>query len=161
MFTFAYKGTDNDRSDEMDFQKPLDELEERVSKVKTSVSAATAETNEQLKAHAASAHDNAERELDEAKQHASAAADRTRTGWEQARADAKARAAELKTKARIRREQHDASVAASDADLAEAEAAAAIDYAAWTVEAAELAILDALYLRARANEKAAAVEAGA
>jgi hypothetical protein len=77
------------------------------------------------------------------------------------RADAKARSAELKTKARIRRERHDADVAASDADVAEAEASAAIDYAEWTVAAAELTILDALYLRARANEKAAVVEAGA
>jgi hypothetical protein len=34
--------TDNDRSDEMDFQKPLDELENRVSKVKTSVRTAAA-----------------------------------------------------------------------------------------------------------------------
>jgi hypothetical protein len=145
----------------MGFQKPLDELEERVAKVKTSVSAATAENNEQLKQHLATAQENAERELDGAKQHASTAADRTRSSWEQMRADAKARAAELKTKARIRREQHDADVAASDADLAEAEAAAAIDYVAWTVEAAELAILDALYLRARAIDKAAQVTAGA
>ncbi len=145
----------------MDFQKPLDELEQRVSKVKTSVKAATAETNEQLKEHVARVQGDAERELDESKQHASAAADRTRSGWEQMRADSKARAAELKAKAHIRRERHDAGVAAADADLAEAEASAAIDYAAWTVAAAELAILDALYLRARANEKAALVEAGA
>jgi hypothetical protein len=145
----------------MDFQKQLDELEERVAKVKTSVSTAAAETNEQLKKHVATAQDNAERELGEAKQHASAAADRARSGWEQRRAEAKARAAELKAKAQARREQHDAKVAADDADIAEAEAAAAIDYAAWTVEAAELAILDALYLRARADEKAAEVKAGA
>ncbi len=145
----------------MDFQKPLDELEDRVSKVKTSVRTAAAETNEQLNEHVAKVQANTERELDEAKQHAGAAADRTRTGWEQMRADAKARAAELKTKARVRRERHDADVAASDADVAEAEASAAIDYAAWTVAAAELAILDALYLRGRAREKAAVVEAGA
>ncbi len=108
----------------MDFQKPLDELEDRVSKVKTSVRTAAAETNEQLNEHVAKVQANTERELDEAKQHAGAAADRTRTGWEQMRADAKARAAELKTKARVRRERHDADVAASDADVAEAEASA-------------------------------------
>ena len=83
----------------MDFQKPLNELEERVSKVKTSVRTATAETDEQLNEHVAKVQENTERELDEAKQHASAAA--------------------------------------------------------------ELAILDALYLRARANEKATLVEASA
>ena len=145
----------------MDFQKQLHELEERVAKVKTSVGAAMAENNEQLKAHVANAQHDAERELDEAKQHASAAAHKTRNGWEQMRADAKARTADVKTKARIRREQHDADIAASDADLSEAEAAAAIDYATWTIENAQLAILGALYLRARAAEKAAQVEAGA
>ena len=145
----------------MDFQKPLEDLSERVAKVKTSVSAASAESNNQLREHVASAQASAERELDEARQHASAAADRTRNGWELMRADAKTRTAELKAKARTRHEHHDARIAASDADLAEAEAAAAIDYAAWTVEAAELAILDALYLRARADEKAARVTAGA
>ena len=65
------------------------------------------------------------------------------------------------TRARTRHEQHDADVAASDADLGEAEAAAAIDYAGWAIQAAELAILDALCLRARALEKAAQVAAGA
>ncbi len=145
----------------MDFQKPLDELQERVAKVKTSVSVAAAETNEQLKEHATAAQESAERELDEARQHAGAAADRTRTGWERMRADAQARTAELKAKAQTRRDEHDASVAAEDAEVGEAEAVAAIDYATWTIEAAELAILDALYLRARADEKAALAKAGA
>ena len=145
----------------MDFQGQLDQLEQRIASVKASVRTATAESNEQLKAHISKVQDDAERELDEARQHAGAAADRTRGAWEQMRADAKARAAEVRAKARSRREQHDADVAAADADLAEAEAAAALDYAAWTVEAAELAILDALYLRARASEKAARVTVGA
>jgi len=145
----------------MDFQKQLDELEERVSNVKSSVTAAAAESNEQLQAHIAKVQEDAEHELDEAKQHAGAAADRTKTGWGQMRVDAKTRSAELKAEARARRERHDASVAASDADLGEAEAAAAIDYVAWAIEAAELAILDALYLRARADEKAAQVAASA
>ena len=145
----------------MDFQKQLDELEKRVSRVKTSVTTAAAESNDQLKAHIAKVQDDAERELDDASQHVGEAADRTRNGWEQMRADAKARSAELKAEARTRREQHDADVAASAADLGEAEAAAAIDYAAWAIEAAELAILDALYLRARADEKAAQVAVGA
>gem|GEM_PF-4636027 len=102
-----------------------------------------------------------ERELDDAKEHADEAVAHTRNGWEQMRADAKTRAAELKAEARTRREKHDADLAASDAELGEAEAAAAVDYAAWAIEAAELAILDALYLRARADEKAAEVTVSA
>ena len=145
----------------MDFQKQLDGLEQRLSKARTSVTEAAAESHEQLKAHIAKVQDDAERELDDAKEHADEAVAHTRNGWEQMRADAKTRAAELKAEARTRREKHGADVAASDAELGEAEAAAAVDYAAWAIEAAELAILDALYLRARADEKAAEVAVSA
>ena len=82
-----------------------------------------------------------------------AAAGRTQGAWEQKRSDAQAQVAEIKAKAHHRRDRIDADVAASDADLAEAEAADAIDFADWAVENAQLAVLDALYMRARAIEK--------
>ena len=49
----------------------------------------------------------------------------------------------------------DADFATSDADLAEADALDAIDFADWAVENARLAILDAINSRITANEKAA------
>ncbi len=51
----------------------------------------------------------------------------------------------------------DADFAASDADWAEADAYAAIDYADWAVENARVAILDAIDARITADEKAAAL----
>ena len=56
-----------------------------------------------------------------------------------------------------RRHQVDADFAASDADLAEADAYAAIDYADWAVENARVAILDAIDARVTADEKSASL----
>jgi hypothetical protein len=145
----------------MEFQHQIDKLEARVAEMKAAVHAATAETHQQLEQRIDKTQEDTDRVLDEAKQHAGAAADRTRNAWEQAREDARARAAGIKAKARSRHERMDANAAASDADLAEAEAAAAIDYSLWAIENAQLAVLDALYLRARANDKAERVAVGA
>ena len=56
-----------------------------------------------------------------------------------------------------RADQVDAKVAASEADWAEDDAAEAIDYAAWTVDNARLAVLDAIDARAYADELATTV----
>jgi hypothetical protein len=52
-----------------------------------------------------------------------------------------------------------AKAAASDADLAETDAADALDYAEWTVDNAQLAMLDAIDARAYADERAKAAGA--
>ena len=57
---------------------------------------------------------------------------------------------------RIGQAQPDAKAAATDADWAEAEAADALDYADWTVDNAQLAMLDALDARAYADDLAKA-----
>jgi hypothetical protein len=51
-----------------------------------------------------------------------------------------------------RADQHDAKVAARQADGAEADAADAIEFAAWTVDHARLAVLDAIDARVYADE---------
>ncbi len=63
-----------------------------------------------------------------------------------------ARVAELKSRADRRADQLDAKVAGTDADWAEMDAADAIDYAAWAVDNARLAVLDALDARAYATQ---------
>ena len=85
------------------------------------------------------AQTDADRALSQAKQEAGAAADRTKDSWEQRRADAQASMAVLKAKAQRRADKVDADFAASDADLAEADASDAIDFADWAVENARLA----------------------
>jgi len=98
-----------------------------------------------------------DRAFDAANQQANATARQVDSAWEQMRADAKARGAELKAKAKRRSDQFDADVAASDADWAEADAYAALDYADWAVGNARLAILDAIDARAYADERASAL----
>ncbi len=73
------------------------------------------------------------------------------------RSEAQARLDAFKAKAKHRADQVDADFAASDADLAEADAYAAIDYADWAVENARVAILDAIDARVTADEKSAAL----
>jgi hypothetical protein len=98
-----------------------------------------------------------DRALAGAKQQASAAADKAQSSWEQTRSDAKARLDELKAKAQRRADQVDADFAAGDANIAEADAYDAIDFADWAVENARLAILDAIDARVYADERAATV----
>ena len=61
-----------------------------------------------------------------------------------------------KAKIDKRNRQLDANTAATGADWAEADAADALDFAAWTVENAQLSILDAIDARAYADERATA-----
>ena len=141
----------------MDFNKQLDDLENRVEQLKASVAAAAKENHEQVKQRLDQAQADTDRALAEAKQHASAAGDKAQSSWEHTRSDAKAHLDAFKAKAQRRANQVDADFAASDADMSEADAYAAIDYADWAVENARVAILDAIDARVTADEKAAAV----
>ena len=141
----------------MDFNKQLDDLEDRVEQLKASVAAAAKENHEQLTQRIDRAHADTDRALVEAKQQTSAAADKAQSSWEQTRSDAQARLAELKAKAQQRADQVDADFAGSDADGAEADAYTGIDFADWAVENARLAILDAIDARVYADEKEAAL----
>jgi hypothetical protein len=70
------------------------------------------------------------------------------------KADAAARRDDVKAKIDQRNRELDAKTAASEAGWAEADAADALDYAAWTVSDARLAVLDAIDARAYADERA-------
>ena len=137
----------------MNYQNQVDGLERRVADMKAAVDAATVETRQQLERRLVVAEAETDRALDEAQQQAGAAADRTRIAWEQARADAKARVAELKSKAADRHARMEADAAGVDAELAEGEAGMAIDLANWAIGRAQLAVIDALYMRVRAQDK--------
>jgi hypothetical protein len=89
-----------------------------------------------------------------AKQQAAETADRAKSKWAQMKADAAAQREDIKAKINKRADQLDAKAAATDADWAEQDAADAIDYAAWMVYDAQLAVLDALDARAYADERA-------
>ena len=63
---------------------------------------------------------------------------------------------QLKAKIDKRSRQIDAEAAAADADRAEVNVADALDFAEWTVENAQLAMLDAIDVRASADQLAKA-----
>jgi glycerol-3-phosphate dehydrogenase len=90
----------------------------------------------------------------DARQQVDAATARARSKWAQLKADTAAKLDDLDAKMDRRADQLDAKVAANQADGAEADAADAIDYAAWTVDNARLAVLDAIDARAYADELA-------
>jgi hypothetical protein len=68
--------------------------------------------------------------------------------------DAAARMDEFEAKMDRQADQLDARLAARQADGAEADAADAIDFAAWTVDNARLAVLDAIDARSYADDLA-------
>jgi hypothetical protein len=70
------------------------------------------------------------------------------------KADADARRDDVKAKINQRSRELDAKTAATDAGWAEAEAVDALDYAAWTVSNARLAVLDAIDARVYADDLA-------
>jgi hypothetical protein len=140
----------------MDFATKLQELEQRVGRAKAAAQAAATEPHDRLKQRI----DERERELDEA---VVAAEDRlavdAQDRWAQALADAADRRNAVKAKIKKRARAVDAVVAAKEADWADADAAAALEFAAWAVDGAALAVLNAISARSHAHERATAASA--
>jgi hypothetical protein len=140
----------------MDYSERLDALQQRVAAAKTAVQAAAAESREQLGKRIGQAQADLDRAAKDAQQQAEQAADSARTKWAQIRADAAAKMENARTKIDKRTRQLDSKDAAIGADWTEADAADALDFAAWAVDNAQLAMLDAIDARAYADELATA-----
>jgi hypothetical protein len=138
----------------MEFSAKLDNLQQRAADAKTAAQAAVSESREQLRQRIDQAKVDADLAAKDARQQVGEAATRARGKWAQMKADAAARMDDFDAKMDRRADQLDAKVAASQADGAEADAADAIDFAAWTVDNARLAVLDAIDARVYADELA-------
>jgi hypothetical protein len=88
----------------------------------------------------------------DARQQVDAAAASARSRWAQLKADTAAKLDDVDAKMDRRADQLDANLAARQAEGAETDAADAIDFAAWTVDNARLAVLDAIDARVYADE---------
>ena len=88
----------------------------------------------------------------DARQQAGEAAASARSKWAQMKADAAAKLDDFEATMDNRADQREAKLAARQADGAEADAADAIEFAAWTVDHARLAVLDANDTRVYAEE---------
>jgi hypothetical protein len=82
------------------------------------------------------------------------AAASARSKWAQMKADAAAKLDDFEAKMDRLADQRDAKRAARQADGAEADAADATEFAAWMVDHARLAVLDAIDTRGYADELA-------
>jgi len=84
----------------------------------------------------------------DARRQVGAVAATARSKWAQMQADTAAKLDDLDAKLDRRADQRDAKLAARQADGVEADAADAVELAAWTVDRARLAVLDAIDTRA-------------
>ena len=136
----------------MDFSAELDGLQQQVAQTKSTVRAATTESREQLRQRIDQAQVETDRPAREAQQ--SPQGRDAQKKWAKMRADASDKMGEVKARIDKRNREMDAAVAADDADWAEADAVEAIDYAAWTLDNARVAMLDAIDARAYATTRA-------
>jgi predicted nucleic acid-binding Zn-ribbon protein len=135
----------------VDFSSQLDGLQHQVADARTGVQVAATESRDQLRKRIDQAQADQNRVAKDAQRSAEAPAS---SKWKQMKADAAAKMDDVQARIDKRSRQIDADMAATDADMAEADATAAIDYAAWIIDNARLAVLDAIDARAYANMRA-------
>jgi hypothetical protein len=140
----------------VDFSAKFNGLQRRVADAKAAAQAAAAESRDQLKQRIHQAQDDLDVTVEDTEQQAGVAAAEARSKWAQMKADAAARREDIKAKIDKRTRELDAKAATKEADWAETDALAAIDYSAWTVYMARLAVLDAIDARLYADERAKA-----
>jgi len=136
----------------MDFSAKLDDLQQRAAHAKAAAQAAVSESREQLRQRIDQAKVDVDLAAMDARQQVGEAAASARSKWAQMKADAAAKLDDFEAKMDRRADQRDAKLAARQADGAEADAADAIEFAAWTVDHARLAVLDAIDARVYADE---------
>jgi hypothetical protein len=110
------------------------------------------ESREQLRQRTEQAKAEVDQKATDTRRDVQAATDKARSTWAQLKADAAAKLDDFDAKMDRRADQRDAKLAARQADGAEADAADAINFAAWTVDHARLAVLDAIDARADADD---------
>ena len=119
---------------------------------------ASRETSQKITARVEQVNQSLNRQSDSAID-AGQAEDHSQNQWQAMKAQAAAKMRDLHDRAERKRGEIKADVADDDAKSAEGAAVDTLDYASWTVQQAELSVLYAIDVRARADERAA--ESGA
>jgi len=140
----------------MSISEQVDALQQRVAELKSSADQARQETNEQVKARISQAKVDIAARESAVKEKTEQAADQTQNQWKKLQADNAAKMKDLHDRIGRQREERDVKKAQKEADNAEEDAADALDYAAWAVDQAQLAVLDAIDARTWADARAAA-----
>jgi hypothetical protein len=143
----------------MDFSKKLDQLHQHVSDAKSDADSAVNETRDKVQQRIDKAEADTHQAVTDAKGHADDAAASARNKWAQMKADVSAHMSETQRKLNKQGATIDANVARTEADLAESDAADAIDFAAWAIDNARIATLSAIAARVESVELATAARA--
>lgn len=139
----------------MDYSEKIEALQDRVSATKMATQTAINESHEQLKLRAAQLEDSSAPAAETTETETETEETGSRSGWDQMKADVSEKRQHTKSKIDKRNRHMDAKAAKKDAEWAESEALAAIDFATGAVVNAEVAILDAIDARLLADELAA------
>jgi peptidoglycan hydrolase CwlO-like protein len=140
----------------MSISEQVDALQKRAAELKSSADQARHETNEQVKARITQAKADIAARESAVKEKTEQAADQTQNQWKKLQADNAAKMKDLHDRIGRQRDERDVKKAQKEADNAEEDAADALDYAAWAVDQAQLAVLDAIDARTWADARAAA-----
>lgn len=141
-------------------REKIDALQERVADLKSSADQARKETSERVRARIDQAQADITARQQAMREKAGQAAGQAQGQWQAMQADAAAKVQEWQDRINRKRDEADVKRTEKHAEIAAEDAADAVDYALWTVDAARLAVLDAIDARARADERAAASRAG-
>lgn len=132
----------------------IDAIQKKVTELKTDADLGREESSDQIQARITRA--------DTAARHRSAGdkprrtRERAPSRWQQMCAEAAAKARAFEDRLYQEHDDLEARHAAGDPELAETDALDALDFAWWALDRAQVAVLNAVDARARANERAAA-----
>ena len=135
----------------MTVSEQVDALQKRAADLKRSYETAQAENYEQVHARISKAKADAAQTQDELKAKASQEAGEAKSRWAAMKTDLAAKMDKLQADIDRKEDERDAKIAERDADRAEDNAMDALDYAAWTVEQAEIAMFYAVDARGWAD----------
>src|SRR5882762_44308 len=128
----------------------FDKISDKAKAGSDALRAANERTREQLADDVDNARDRAAAAADHAKDKADEARDTASSHWQDLRNTWHAHVDEVRSRINKHKDKIDAQGAATDADLTEAYAYDAIDFALDAIEEAQYAVLDAMYARANA-----------
>jgi hypothetical protein len=136
---------------DVDLKAQFEKISDTAKTATNKVEAAGERTREQLEADVAAARDRAVAAADRMKGKADAARDNASSEWQEIRDKWAAHVATVRARAHEKKDQIQAHNAAAEADMSEAYAYDAIDFALDAIEEAEYAVLVAIYARADAE----------
>lgn len=140
-------------------QEWIDAVQEQAAELRVTTEQAREETRDEVSARIEQVRADLAAQRQSARDKAGHAASRAQGQWESMRADVAAKMQDLHARITRMRDEQDVKKAGHRAELAEADAEEALDFARWAVSEAQLYVLDAIDARAWADERAADFQA--